>query len=76
MGRVFLGVSPQGRRVAIKVVHPHYANDPEFRARFTREVAAARKVGDGASATASGLRGYASHLTPQPRRARVMGMRR
>jgi serine/threonine protein kinase len=46
MGRVFLGESPDGRRVAIKVVHPHYANDPEFRRRFAREVAAARKVGD------------------------------
>ena len=45
MGRVFLGESPGGRKVAIKVVHPHYASDPEFRRRFTREVAAARQVG-------------------------------
>src|SRR5580693_4135842 len=45
MGLVFLGESPGGRKVAIKVVHPHYANDPEFRRRFAREVAAARQVG-------------------------------
>ena len=45
MGRVFLGESPGGRKVAIKVVHPHYASDPEFRRRFAREVATARRVG-------------------------------
>jgi predicted Ser/Thr protein kinase len=45
MGRVFLGTSRGGRKVAIKVVHPHYASDPEFRRRFAREVAAARQVG-------------------------------
>jgi serine/threonine protein kinase len=45
MGRVFLGASPGGRKVAVKIVHPHYANDPEFRRRFAREVAAARQVG-------------------------------
>ena len=45
MGRVFLGTSRGGRKVAIKVVHPHYASDLEFRRRFAREVAAARQVG-------------------------------
>jgi serine/threonine protein kinase len=45
MGRVYLGQSPGGRKVAIKVMHPHYGNDPEFRRRFAREVAAARQVG-------------------------------
>lgn len=45
MGRVFLGESRGGRKVAIKVVHPHYAGDPEFRRRFAREVAAPRQVG-------------------------------
>ena len=45
MGRVYLAESPGGRKVAIKVVHPHYASDPEFRRRFAREVAAARQVG-------------------------------
>ncbi|MEU0396326.1 protein kinase [Streptomyces sp. NPDC006208] len=45
MGRVYLGRSTGGRTVAVKVVHPHYALDEEFRARFRREVAAARRVG-------------------------------
>ncbi|MGW6027669.1 serine/threonine-protein kinase [Streptomyces sp. NPDC055099] len=45
MGRVYLGRSSGGRTVAVKVVHPHFALDEEFRARFRREVAAARRVG-------------------------------
>ncbi|MFH8223813.1 serine/threonine-protein kinase [Streptomyces sp. NPDC018057] len=45
MGRVYLGRSPGGRTVAVKIVHPHYALDEEFRARFRREVSAARRVG-------------------------------
>ena len=45
MGRVFLGQSRGGRKVAVKVVHPVHARDPEFRRRFAREVAAARQVG-------------------------------
>jgi serine/threonine protein kinase len=44
MGRVYLGFSPAGRAVAVKVVHPDLARDPEFRQRFAREVAAARAV--------------------------------
>jgi len=44
MGRVFLGVSAAGRPVAVKIVHAELAADPEFRARFSTEVAAARKV--------------------------------
>ncbi|MFD8614346.1 serine/threonine-protein kinase [Streptomyces sp. NPDC059631] len=45
MGRVYLGRSPGGRTVAVKIVHPHFALDEEFRARFRREVSAARRVG-------------------------------
>ncbi|XIE81477.1 serine/threonine-protein kinase [Streptomyces sp. SBR177] len=45
MGRVFLGRSEGGRTVALKVVHEELARLPEFRARFAREVAAARRVG-------------------------------
>ncbi|MFH8442558.1 protein kinase [Streptomyces sp. NPDC018026] len=45
MGRVYLGRSAGGRTVAVKIVHPHFALDDEFRARFRREVAAARRVG-------------------------------
>jgi hypothetical protein len=44
MGVVYLARSPGGRAVAVKVIRPEYANDPEFRARFAREVGAARNV--------------------------------
>ncbi|MGW1963713.1 hypothetical protein ACWCPD_26205 [Streptomyces sp. NPDC001935] len=44
MGRVYLGRSPSGRLVAVKVVRPELADDPGFRRRFAREAAAARKV--------------------------------
>jgi hypothetical protein len=44
MGRVYLGLSPAGRAVAIKVVNPELAGDEEFLHRFTQEVAAARAV--------------------------------
>jgi serine/threonine protein kinase len=44
MGRVYLGLSPGGRAVAIKVVHPDLASDTEFLRRFSQEVAAARAV--------------------------------
>jgi len=44
MGQVYLGFSPAGRAVAIKVVHPQLARDQEFLQRFGREVAAARAV--------------------------------
>ncbi|MFA1543047.1 WD40 repeat domain-containing serine/threonine protein kinase [Actinomadura monticuli] len=45
MGEVFLGSSPSGREVAVKVVRAEYAADPGFRRRFAREIEAARKVG-------------------------------
>ncbi|MFJ6466522.1 serine/threonine-protein kinase [Streptomyces sp. NPDC091387] len=45
MGRVYLGRSAGGRTVAVKVVHPHFALDEQFRARFRREVDAARRIG-------------------------------
>jgi outer membrane protein assembly factor BamB/tRNA A-37 threonylcarbamoyl transferase component Bud32 len=44
MGQVFLGYSPAGRAVAVKLIHRELARDPEFRTRFRREVAAARAV--------------------------------
>ncbi|GGO89610.1 serine/threonine protein kinase [Wenjunlia tyrosinilytica] len=44
MGVVHLAHSASGRRVAVKVVHEQLAADPEFRARFQQEVAAARRV--------------------------------
>ncbi|MFE6719049.1 serine/threonine-protein kinase [Streptomyces albidoflavus] len=45
MGRVYLGRSTGGRTVALKVVQEELAQLPEFRQRFAREVAAARRVG-------------------------------
>lgn len=44
MGRVYLSHTPGGRPVAIKVVRPELADDPDFRRRFRREIGAARRV--------------------------------
>ncbi|MEV5603389.1 serine/threonine-protein kinase [Streptomyces sp. NPDC052299] len=44
MGRVYLSHTEGGRAVAIKVVRPELADDPDFRRRFGREVRAARRV--------------------------------
>ena len=44
MGRVYLGRSPGGRLVAVKVIRAELAGQAEFRNRFAREVAAARTV--------------------------------
>jgi serine/threonine protein kinase len=43
-GMVFLGQSPGGRLVAVKLIRPDLAADIDFRVRFSREVKAARKV--------------------------------
>jgi Protein kinase domain len=44
MGRVYLAFTPGGRPVAVKVIRPELGDDAEFRARFRREIAAARRV--------------------------------
>ncbi|MEV6261491.1 PQQ-binding-like beta-propeller repeat protein [Streptomyces sp. NPDC051784] len=44
MGVVHLARSASGLQLAVKVVHRQHAADPEFRARFRQEVAAARRV--------------------------------
>ncbi|MEI5101855.1 PQQ-binding-like beta-propeller repeat protein [Streptomyces sp. PmtG] len=44
MGTVYLARSASGRRLALKVVHQQFADSDEFRVRFRREVAAARRV--------------------------------
>ncbi|WP_419995220.1 serine/threonine-protein kinase [Streptomyces boninensis] len=45
MGRVYLGRSSSGRRVAVKVIREDIAHQPDFRERFRREITAARRVG-------------------------------
>lgn len=45
MGRVYLGLSPGGRQVAVKLIHASHANGTQFRQRFAREIEAARQVG-------------------------------
>jgi protein kinase-like protein len=44
MGRVYLGRSAAGRLVAVKTIKQEFAEEDDFRARFAREVAAARRV--------------------------------
>jgi protein kinase-like protein len=44
MGRVYLGVSPGGGQVAVKVMHPQLAGDTAFRERFKREAETAQRV--------------------------------
>jgi hypothetical protein len=44
MGQVFLGMSAGGRPIAVKIIKTELASDPDFRARFRREVSAAQKV--------------------------------
>ncbi|MBF6330439.1 serine/threonine-protein kinase [Nocardia transvalensis] len=44
MGRVLLGRAPDGRLVAVKMIHRHLAQNPEFRARFRLEVQASQRV--------------------------------
>jgi serine/threonine protein kinase len=43
-GNVHLGTTPGGHLVTLKVLPPHVADIPGWRIRFTREVAAARRV--------------------------------
>jgi hypothetical protein len=44
MGQVYLGRSAAGRLVAVKTIKLEYAEEPDFRARFAREVTAAGRV--------------------------------
>ncbi|GGP53511.1 serine/threonine-protein kinase [Saccharothrix coeruleofusca] len=44
MGRVLLGSGPDGRLVAVKLVRAALVQDEGFRARFSREVEASRRV--------------------------------
>src|SRR5438874_10868129 len=79
MGRVYLGLSPAGRAVAIKVVHPDLASDADFLRRFGQEVAAARAVSGiyTAPVVASGLNErppwLATAFVPGPSLDQVVG---
>ncbi|GIG58752.1 hypothetical protein Lfu02_31240 [Longispora fulva] len=44
MGTVHMGRAPDGRIVAVKVIHPRLADDEQFLERFRREAALARRV--------------------------------
>ncbi len=44
MGVVYLGETPDGRQVAVKVLRPELADNPEFRVRFGREVSTLTRV--------------------------------
>ncbi|WP_306368819.1 serine/threonine-protein kinase [Nocardiopsis sp. CC223A] len=44
MGAVYAGIDQAGACAAVKVVHPQYAADPDFRARFAREVSLVASV--------------------------------
>ena len=44
MGVVYLGVDPNGEQVAVKVLRPELADNPEFRVRFGREVTMLTRV--------------------------------
>jgi serine/threonine protein kinase len=50
MGVVYLGSDRRGQRVALKLIRPELAGDPEFRTRFAREVAAAARIRGGCTA--------------------------
>jgi serine/threonine protein kinase len=79
MGRVYLGLSPAGRAVAIKVVHPNLASNADFLRRFGQEVAAARAVSGiyTAPVVASGLNErppwLATAFVPGPSLDQVVG---
>jgi serine/threonine protein kinase len=45
MGQVYLGATPGGRLVAVKVIRAEVIEGPDYRRRFAREVQAARSVG-------------------------------
>ena len=44
MGVVYLGAAKDGHLVAVKVLRPELAENPEFRARFSREVTTLTRV--------------------------------
>src|SRR5580698_8438920 len=45
MGAVYAATHRNGRRAALKLLHPHFARDAEVRKRFLREGYVANKIG-------------------------------
>jgi hypothetical protein len=45
MGQLYLGRRPDGSTAAIKLIRPDLAHQPDFRARFRREITAAEQAG-------------------------------
>ena len=71
MGRVLLGVAPNGSLVAVKQVHAELADDEGFRSRFRREVDASRRVSGAYTAPvvdAEGIARWDVTLPPGSRR--------
>ncbi len=54
MGVVYLGSDRRGQRVALKLIRSELAEDPEFRTRFAREIAAASRIRGGCTARVMG----------------------
>lgn len=44
MGTMYATLTDSGERVAVKVIHPMQTDDPDFRARFRREVRLSARV--------------------------------
>ncbi|MFG2040154.1 protein kinase [Dactylosporangium sp. NPDC048998] len=67
MGTVYLAETPDGRRVALKVINPALHGDPMFRHRFAAEAAAASRVAGFCTARVLdvGLDGPVPHLVTE-----------
>ncbi|MBE3008471.1 glycoside hydrolase family 6 protein [Microbispora sp. NEAU-D428] len=67
MGTVYLGQDAEGHDAAVKVIHPQWAADPDFRRRFQREVAAAQRVARFCTAAVlgAGLDGDVAYLATE-----------
>ncbi|GLX05559.1 glycoside hydrolase family 6 protein [Microbispora sp. NBRC 16548] len=67
MGTVYLGRDADDRDAAVKVIHPQWAADPDFRRRFQREVAAAQRVARFCTAAVlgAGLDGDVAYLATE-----------
>lgn len=44
MGQVYLGESRSGRKVAVKLLNPEFADNPQYREHFAREFEVAQLV--------------------------------